>query len=126
MAITTLSLHKPAFIARFCASFCIIALAVLSWTPGRYMVRTDVLSGQEEHFLAYLISGLIIAAAPRKSHRARTAVMLCLYAGLLELGQYYVPGRHPALEDFLASALGGLAGIGLITVIRTARVHQLA
>jgi VanZ family protein len=104
--------------ARVGAGFCIIALAVLSWTPGFYMVRTEVLTGHEEHFLAYLISGLIIAAAPRRSRPVQIAVLLCLYAGVLELGQNLVPGRHPAIEDFAASALGALVGIGLTTALR--------
>ena len=55
-------------VARIGAWLCVLVLAVLSWTPGEYMVRTDVLTGREEHFLAYLISGAIIAAAPRGSH----------------------------------------------------------
>ena len=50
-------------VARIGAWLSVLALAVLSWTPGQYMVRTDVLTGHEEHFLAYLIAGAIIAAA---------------------------------------------------------------
>jgi VanZ family protein len=103
------------------ARVCVVVLAVLSWTPGFYMVRTDVLTGHEEHFLAYLISGLIIAAAPRRSQPMRISILLCLYAGLLELGQNFVPGRHPAVEDFAASALGAIAGIVLTTAFRHVR-----
>ena len=69
------------------------------------MVRTDVLTGYEEHFLAYLVAGAIIAAAPRGSPPLGTGILLWLYAGVLELGQNFVPGRHPAIEDFAASAL---------------------
>lgn len=106
-------------VARIGAWLCVLVLAVLSWTPGDYMVRTNVLTGREEHFLAYLISGAIIAAAPRGSTPLRTAILLWLYAGLLELGQNFVPGRHPAIEDFVASASGALVGVALTTVLRT-------
>ncbi len=86
------------------------------------MVRTGVLSGHEEHFLAYLISGFVVAAASHRSHYAKLAGALCSYAALLELGQYAVPGRHPAFEDFSASSLGALIGVGVITTIRRVRL----
>ncbi len=78
--------------ARIDAWLCIAALAVLSWTPGDYMLRTEVLTGHEEHFLAYLISGAVIAAAPRRSSPVPIAILLWLYAGVLELGQNFVAG----------------------------------
>jgi VanZ family protein len=114
--------QTPNFLARTCAGLCIPALAALSWTPGPYMVRTGVLSGHEEHFLAYLISGFVVAATSHRSHYAKLVCALCSYAALLELGQYAIPGRHPALEDFSASSFGALIGIGVITLIRRARV----
>jgi VanZ family protein len=110
-------------VARIGAWLSVLALAVLSWTPGQYMVRTDVLTGHEEHFLAYLIANAIIAAATRGSTPLRTAILLWLYAGVLELGQNFVPGRHPAIEDFVVSASGALVGIVLTTVLR-ARVSR--
>jgi VanZ family protein len=33
-----------------------------------------------------------------------------VYAGILEYLQNFSPGRHPAIEDFAASALGALCG----------------
>ena len=119
---TAVTAQWPPLLARTCAGLSIPALAVLSWTPGSYMVRTGVLSGHAEHFLAYLISGFVIAAASRRSPYAKLACALCSYAALLELGQYAVPGRHPAFEDFSASSLGALIGIGVITTIRKARL----
>ncbi len=116
------SARTPTVLARTYAGLCIPALAVLSWTPGTYMIRTGVLSGHQEHFLAYLISGCMAAAASRSSHYAKVACALCSYAALLELGQYFIPGRHPAFQDFSASSLGALMGIGMIAMIRRARL----
>ena len=116
------SARTPTVLARTYAGLCIPALAVLSWTPGAYMIRTGVLSGHQEHFLAYLISGCLVAAASRSSHYAKVARALCSYAALLELGQYFIPGRHPAFQDFSASSLGALMGIGMIAMIRRARL----
>ena len=113
------------FLARACAALCMLALAVLSWTPGAYMIRTGVLPGQAEHFLAYLFSGCSVAAAFTKIPYARIACTLCCYAGLLEIGQFAVPGRHPAFADFSASSLGVLVGIALIATIARRASHNL-
>jgi VanZ family protein len=91
---------------------CLLALAVLSWTPGVYMVRTGVLSGHTEHFLAYFLSATIISAAQRRA-TASVWIGLMLYAVALELGQLYVPGRHAAAADFYASAFGAVAGAAI-------------
>jgi len=109
-------------ILRACAAFLLVALAILSWLPGQYRPRTGVLSGQQEHFLAYLLAGLLTATATRRNADPWwVAVALALYAGLLELGQYFVPGRQPAFADFLASALGAVVGIALSWLVRITR-----
>src|SRR5262245_27811472 len=90
--------------------FCMLALMALSWTPGAHMVRTGILSGHEEHFLAYFLSAVTIAGV-RAAPLSTTGLALVLYASFVEMGQVFVPGRHPAIEDFGASALGALAGV---------------
>jgi len=97
-----------------CATCCIVALVVLSWIPGQYLVRTGVLSGFEEHFLAYALSGIMVAAAIRKASPVWVVAFFVLLAAMLELGQNFVPGRHPAIEDFFASTAGALAGVALV------------
>lgn len=99
---------------------CMAALAVLSWTPGFYIVRTGLLSGHEEHFLAYLLSALTISAA-RAAHPVWTGLALAFYASMLEMGQLYVPGRHPALEDLCASAFGVLVGVAVVAARHVGR-----
>jgi VanZ family protein len=49
------------------------------------------------------------------------AALLGAYAGILELGQMYVPGRHAALLDWLASSGGVLCAC--ITVFICRRDH---
>ena len=90
---------------RFIAWVCIIGLAVASWTPGQDMVRTGF-NTRLEHVAAYLITGItVLVAYPSKTPRS-IAALLIAYAGVLELGQMYIPGRHPALLDWLASSGG--------------------
>jgi VanZ family protein len=51
-------------------------------------------------FAAYLISTLLLmSASPRSSP-------WMIGAGILEIDQIYVPGRHSQLEDFVTSCLG--------------------
>src|SRR5476651_316411 len=106
---------------------CLFALGVLSWTPGYYMVRTGILSTHQEHFLAYLLSALTISAAQGRGAPAAWPVFaLVCYAGILELGQIYVPGRHPAIADFSASSLGAIVGIVLASALARAAMRATA
>jgi VanZ family protein len=51
------------------------------------------------------------------------AAILCAYAGVLELGQICIPGRHAALFDWLASSSGVLCAC--LTVFVFQRRHHL-
>jgi VanZ family protein len=99
MASTISRLHRVA------AWLSVLALAVASWTPGQHMVRTSA-PGDLEHVAAYLISALIwVTAYPRLSPWLIGGA-LAIWAGVLEIGQIYVPGRHSQFEGFAASCLG--------------------
>ena len=102
---------------RFFAWLSVVGLAVASWTPGEYMIRTGV-GGSFEHIAAYLISTLLLVSAfPHYSPWAIGGA-LAAYAGILEIGQIYVPGRHSHLEDFAASCLGVAVIVALTLWIR--------
>jgi VanZ family protein len=95
---------------RAAAWFCIALLAVLSWLPGDEMVRTGI-GGHLEHFTAYFGTMLVIATAYGASlGLPRPTLLLIAYAGVLELGQNFSPGRHPAVADFASSSLGAVVG----------------
>jgi VanZ family protein len=103
----------PSIALRFMAWACLIALAVASWMPswmpGKEMFLRTGFNTWVEHVAAYLITGIaVIIAYPRRPAWSIVA-MLCAYAGILELGQMYVPGRHAGLRDWLASCCGVLS-----------------
>jgi VanZ family protein len=79
-----------------------------------------MLSGTQEHFLAHLLAAIAVAAAVRRADLMRwTLLALVAYAGLLEFGQLFVPGRDPAIGDFAASALGATLGVGVVWLLYT-------
>jgi VanZ family protein len=94
-----------------------LILMLASWTPGRFMMRSGIFSGHVEHALAYALSGVLIYVVAARRFAAgrfaawRAAALLSAYAGVLELGQIFVPGRHAGIDDFLSSATGAAAGV---------------
>jgi VanZ family protein len=97
----------PSVALRFIAWACVVGLAVASWTPGQEMLRTGF-NTRLEHVGAYLIAGIVVIVAYPRRPAWSIAAILCAYAGILELGQVYIPGRHAALLDWLASSSGVL------------------
>ena len=89
---------------------CVILLAVLSLLPDQQMVRTG-LRGRLEHLVAYAGSAAI-AVAGYGASRGGVQIIggFWVYAAILEYLQHFSPGRHPAIGDFAASALGALCG----------------
>jgi VanZ family protein len=96
--------------------FCVVLLAVLSLLPAQDMARTG-LPGWVEHFAAYAGS-VAIAMAGYGASRGTAQIIggFWVYAGILEYLQHFSPGRHPAIGDFTASAVGALCG-GLVTAL---------
>jgi len=90
---------------------CVVLLAVLSLSPGEYIVRTGA-PGDFEHFVAYLGTGFIASLGyARRFGCLVPAVLLCGYAGVLETEQNWASGHHPDFVDFACSSAGGKAGI---------------
>ena len=99
-----------------------LVLMLASWTPGSQMVRSGVFSGHVEHTVAYALSGALMYAVLARRWAARqVAVMLAAYAGILEAGQMFAPGRHASLDDFLFSAAGAVAGVLASAALRRVR-----
>ena len=95
---------------RFLTWISVGLLGLLSLLPAQDMVRTGF-PGPLEHFAAYAGSGAIAMAGYGLNRGAvRVIGSFWLYAGVLEYLQNFSPGRHPALWDFTASALGALCG----------------
>lgn len=89
-----------------------LLLMIASWTPGSVMVRSGIFSGHVEHAAAYALSGaLMYALRAARSTAWSAALLLSAYAGALEFGQIFVPGRHASFDDFACSVSGAITGI---------------
>ena len=89
---------------------CVILLAILSLLPDQQMMRTG-LPGRVEHFIAYAGSAAIAVAGYGATRGGMQIIGgFWVYGAILEYLQNFSPGRHPAIGDFAASALGALCG----------------
>lgn len=91
----------------------LLAAAVTFATLGPPGLRPHSDLGQDgEHALAFILVGLAFGLAYRRRRlfSAATAVVLI---GVLELMQFWAPGRHARLEDFLVDALTACLGFAL-------------
>lgn len=112
-------------IFRWLAWIAVIALAVLSLVPGEFRPHVTT-SHYIEHFAAYFLTSAVLALAYRGTIHSvlPIAVLLVIYAGLLETAQLWIPGRQARFTDFIASSLGVLAGILFLSFVRWIRNHK--
>ena len=91
----------------------LLAAAVTFATLGPPGLRPHSDLGQDgEHALAFLLVGLAFGLAYRQRRLAVAAVSVVMI-GVLELMQFWAPGRHARLEDFLVDAATACAGFAL-------------
>jgi VanZ family protein len=83
--------------------------------PPRYRPHADL--GQNgEHTLAFVLVGLAFGLAYR-SNRLITALAAVVMIGALEVLQFWVPGRHARLSDFVVDALAACAGLAVVAAL---------
>jgi VanZ family protein len=91
----------------------LLAAAVTFATLGPPSLRPHSdLSQDGEHALAFVLVGLAFGLAYRQRRLAVAAISVVLI-GLLELMQFWAPGRHARLEDFLVDAATAWLGFAL-------------
>jgi VanZ family protein len=87
------------------------AVAFATLGPARFRPQSDL--GQDgEHALAFILLGLAFGLAYTR-HRLLTAAVAVAGIGLIEILQFWAPGRHARLEDFVVDALAAGAGLAV-------------
>ena len=85
------------------------AVAFATLGPPRYRPHADL--GQNgEHALAFVLVGLAFGLAYRRN-RPLTTLVAVLLTGAVEILQFWAPGRHARLSDFVVDALAVCAGL---------------
>jgi VanZ family protein len=90
-----------------------LAAAIAFATLGPAEQRPHSNLGQNgEHALAFVLLGLVFGLAHTRN-RSLTAAFVIAYTGVIEVLQFWAPGRHARMEDFVVDALA--ASLGLAT-----------
>ena len=94
----------------------VIGIFYLSLTPNETLtVGNDKIS----HFIAYgcLMLNIGLLVFPIKRKGLIGALLAILIGIIIELLQYFVPGRYMSIEDVYANSLGVLLGLILILLL---------
>jgi VanZ family protein len=85
------------------------AVAFATLGPPQYRPHADL--GQNgEHALAFVLVGLAFGLAYTR-HQLWTAMIAVAMTGMIEVLQFWAPGRHARLMDFVVDALAACVGL---------------
>lgn len=98
---------------------CVVAIAVLSLVAPSLRPVTFV-PHNLEHAAIFAATGLALGLG-YPGRTARHMTMMVVFAAAIELAQFYAPGRHPRVIDFVVDALAACAGVALAWMIAKLR-----
>ncbi|WP_065753144.1 VanZ family protein [Bradyrhizobium paxllaeri] len=88
-----------------------LAAAIAFATLGPAERRPHLNLGQNgEHALAFMLLGLAFGLAHTRN-RSLTATLVIAFTGLIEILQFWAPGRHARMSDFVVDALAASLGL---------------
>jgi len=87
----------------------IAAITLLSVVPPSFRPTTSV-PRKLEHLLIFGIAGLALSLAYRAAPLYQI-IGMTVFAGALEVAQYWIPGRHARMSDFVINAIGAIIGV---------------
>lgn len=97
------------------AWLCIAAIGALSLVAPSLRPVT-FLPHNFEHVAIFALAGLAIGLG-YPNRIAQHIIGLTLFAAAVELAQFYAPGRHPRVSDFVVDAAGAAAGVILAMML---------
>ena len=97
------------FLAQTAAWMLVAAVTFATLGPPRYRPMTDM-SQDGEHALAFILVGLALGIAYQR-RPLLTGIIAVAMTGLVELLQFFAPGRHARWEDFFVDAATLLVGL---------------
>ena len=102
----------------------LIGIAYLSLRPSVQLVEVNDKVG---HFIAYFTLMVVMGLGfwNRKKELLMAFVISAIYGVLMEIGQYFVPGRSFSFLDMLANASGALLATGFLLLFGKNIIHLL-
>lgn len=94
-----------------------LAAAIAFATLGPAEQRPHSNLGQNgEHALAFVLLGLACGLAHARN-RSLTAALVIAFTGLIEILQFWAPGRHARMQDFVVDALAASLGLAIAAAL---------
>jgi hypothetical protein len=93
---------------------CLASILILSLVAPS--LRPVFLPHKVEHAAIFALAGLAVGLG-YPNHTARNMMILTIFSAAVELAQFYAPGRHPRLSDFVVDAVGACAGVALAALL---------
>jgi hypothetical protein len=100
---------------------CVVAIVVFSLVSPSLRPVTK-LPHNLEHAAVFVVTGFALGLG-YPGRIARWMMMLIVFAGAIELAQFFAPGRHPRVIDFVVDAASACAGV-VLAAIGSARRAQ--
>jgi VanZ family protein len=94
------------------------ALTLATLLPTKWVPRTG-LGWEDEHFIVYFATTIILSLASRRPYVV--AVALMIFAGVLEAAQGLTPDRFPDLTAALSGAAGVISATTLVILLMRTR-----
>jgi VanZ family protein len=92
----------------------VVALVLATLLPTQWVPRTG-LGWENEHFIVYFVTTIILSLASRKPYVV--AFALTIFAGVLEACQGLTPDRFPDVTAALSGAVGVVCAATLVIFI---------
>jgi VanZ family protein len=108
-------------LARIAAWLLTAAIVILSLVPPSLRPETSAPHGVE-HFTIYAATGFAFSLGYKHRHDL-LAILLVIFAGSIELAQFFVPGRHARVSDFIIDAIAACMGLAIASLVRCAPVR---
>jgi VanZ family protein len=91
------------------------AVAFATLGPPSLRPHSDF-SQDGEHALSFILVGLAFGLAYGRNRLLTTAIAVALI-GALEIMQFWAPGRHARLEDFVVDASAACVGLAMAAAL---------
>lgn len=103
-----------------------LVLFILTSLPASRLPDAKI-NDKVEHYIAFAVLAVLLSLTFQFQEKIRILakqsylfciILIAIYGLLDELHQMYVPGRYCDVKDWIADVLGGLAGIGLVFLLK--------